>query len=112
MAKYAEIRTTAWKIFSVPHTVALPAVAGTPTEIDCTADQIIAVALTFESRMHWTVAADAATAVTQFAAGQYEDSRGAGRLQIDVSNETRKLYVRAAGAAVALGLSWTLIEGV
>lgn len=112
MAKYAEVRTTAWKVSGVPHTVALPAVGGTATEIDCTADQIVAVALTFQAAIHWTFAADAATAVTQFAAAQYEDTRGSGRVQIDVSNETRKLYVRAAGAAVALGLSWTLIEGV
>jgi len=93
-----------------PVTVDLVVSTGVATEIDTSLDMVSHLSLFSYAAFHMTWASDASEAATRIANDSTRLSRPAGNLEIDVSGNTQKLYVRSQGAAVVAGLSYFMSE--
>lgn len=91
-------------------TVDLPASGGNAHEIDCSAANDAQVAIVTDESAICTFAVDLASANTNFGSGDYQNLISAG-ITIPIVGESRSLFVkRRTGAAVVLGLSYSLVE--
>ena len=94
---------------STPVTTTLPASGGTPLEVDCTGDTVLAINFVTDSDFKWTIAETSALAIANFAASAYFELDSGGPYELTVSKNSEKIYFEAQGAGAG-SISYVLSE--